>query len=315
MGLHPQAKGYLDFVASQNLPPIEETQDLSGGRRQFNQACQQLCHYEDVFSVEDRVIDGDQAPITLRIYRPSEEQNLPVMVFFHGGGWVIGNVDSHDYMLRTFTNEAKCVVVSVDYSLAPEFKFPVPVEDCYLATQWVAKHAEELGVDSERLAIGGDSAGGNLAAVVAYLSVQRGGAPIHSQYLFYPSTGFVLTESYEQFGNGFGLDHSTMTWFTECYINDERDTQNPLAAPLLIPDEETAQLAPAYIVTAENDPLRDGGEQFAEKLKTAGVEASYMCYPGMIHGFMTMTKVLEDGNRAVREAAQHFRSKAITEKI
>lgn len=307
MGLHPQVQGLLELMASQNLPPIEEIEDLESGRQAFNTSSKHMCTREDVFSVEDRVIEGAEGPITLRIYHPNDQKNLPGFVFFHGGGWVIGNIDSHDGLCRTFANAAGCVVISVDYSLAPEAKFPIPVEDCYLATKWVGAHTEELGIDPNAIGVGGDSAGGNLAAVVSHLSAKRGGPSIHSQYLFYPSTGFEPTESYERFGEGYFLTKPTMTWFTEQYLNDLSDALNPLAAPLLIPDEEVSVLPPAYIVTAEFDPLRDGGEQYSQKLKNAGVETTYICYDGMIHGFMSMTAILEDGDRAVKEAAHYFK--------
>lgn len=311
MSLHPQAKNFLEMVEALNLPPIEEL-DIEMSRQGFIQQYQQLSKKVDIYQTEDRILEGLDHSLTVRIYRPNELENLPVFVFFHGGGWVIGNIDSHDGLCRTFANEAQCVVVSVDYGLAPENKFPKPIEECYYATKWVADHADELGVDASLLAVGGDSAGGNLAAVVSYLAVIRKGPTIHAQYLFYPSAGFVETESIEKYGVGFGLDKSTMFWFTEQYLNDTSETMDPLAAPLLIPEKETKALPSAYIVTAECDPLCDGGQLYAEKLQRAGVDTTYICYPGMIHGFMCLPGVIEDGDRAVKESARHFKDKVAT---
>ncbi|MDZ5472662.1 alpha/beta hydrolase [Bacillus sp. 31A1R] len=310
MSLHPEVKALLDLFASRGVPPLEE-QSLEEGRRSFELSANLLSKAEKLAKTEDLMIKGFQNEIRVRVYTPegtSEEK--AALVYFHGGGWVIGNIETHDALCHTLSNEGDCIVVSVDYSLAPESKFPVAVEDAYLATKWVFDHAAELSIDSNFIAVGGDSAGGNLAAVVGYLAVLRKGPSIAYQMLFYPSTGYELTPSYEKYGEGYYLTKSTMNWFREQYLNSPADTQNPLAAPMLIPDDITPLLPPAYIMTAEYDPLCDGGENFAKKLQAAGVEAKYVCVPGLIHGFLGMTEFLKDGKNAMLEAARELKARS-----
>jgi acetyl esterase len=307
MSLHPQVVALLELIKDRNLPPIEE-QDLQAARTAYKESSKGLNKFEEVLKVEDKTIPGYQDDITIRVYSPNEQPELPVFIYFHGGGWVIGNIETHDGLCRMFANEAQCKVISVDYSLAPEHKFPSGVEDAYLATKWVFEHAQEIGVDSNRIAVGGDSAGGNLATIVCHLANQRKEFAVLHQLLFYPSTGFEPTESYEKYGEGYYLTKSTMQWFGQQYFNQPSETQNPLAAPMLIPDEEAALLPPAYILTAEYDPLCDGGENYANKLTKVGVETTYICYPGMIHGFMCMTAMIDDGEKAIREAARYLKT-------
>ncbi len=302
MGLHPQAKALLQVFESRGIPPIEQ-QSLSEARAAFVQMSKVLNRTVSVHSVEDKMIPGYQNDIMIRIYRPNDSMNIPTLVYFHGGGWVIGDVESYDGLCRTLADQSQCAVISVDYSLAPEAKFPIAIEDAYLATKWVSEHSEALGLDSSRIAVGGDSAGGNLAAVVCKLANERKYPDIKLQLLFYPSTGFEITDSFVKYSKGYYLERETMEYFRNQYLNSDLDTINPLAAPILISDEETAQLPPAYIVTAEFDPLCDGGMQYAQKLKHAGVDVTYTCYSGMIHGFMSMTEPLDEGKRAVLEAA------------
>jgi acetyl esterase len=306
MSLHPQAVALLEMFKARNLPPVEE-QDLHEARNAFIESSKVLNKQEDIYKVEDRNINGYKNEIAIRIYTPNDSASLPALVYFHGGGWVIGNIESHDALCRTFANEAQCKVISVDYSLAPEAKFPVAVEDAYLSVKWVADNAKELGIDPNSIAVGGDSAGGNLAAVVCYLANQRKAPEIDYQVLFYPSTGFEPTDSYDKYGEGYYLTKATMKWFGDQYFNQPSETQSPLAAPMLIPDDEAAYLPPALIITAEYDPLCDGGEDYAKKLSAAGVNTTYLCYKGMIHGFVGMTAALEDGNKAIKEAAHYLK--------
>ncbi|TLS36911.1 alpha/beta hydrolase [Pseudalkalibacillus caeni] len=308
MSLHPQVKSLLEFMDSRGLPPIEEL-PLTEARASFDVMSQKLNQSETIARVENKTIPGYKNEIQVRIYTPVENRVLPVLVYYHGGGWVIGSLDSYDALCRSLANKAECIVVSVDYSLAPEEKFPVAVEDAYLALEWVYKNAEELQIDRTSLAVGGDSAGGNLAAVVSYLTYLRKGPHVACQMLFYPSVGFDRTESYEKFGEGYYLTKATMNWFTEQYLNSPEDMMDPLAAPLLIPDEEVVELPPAYILTAEYDPLRDGGEAYAKKLSAAGVKTEYVRYPGMIHGFLSMTEAIEDGQKAIIDAAKALKQK------
>ncbi|MDQ0218857.1 alpha/beta hydrolase [Peribacillus cavernae] len=317
MSLHPQAKALLEMLQAREALPMEQ-QTVSEARAAYAKMCTLLNKRQETHKVEERKIEGFQNEISVRIYTPSEEKPLPALVYFHGGGWVIGDLETHDALCRSLANEAECIVVSVDYSLSPESKFPVAARDAYLAVKWTADHAEELGIEKSSLAVGGDSAGGNLAAVVCYLANQRKGPSISYQMLFYPSTGYAKTPSSDMYGEGYHLTKSTMKWFQEQYLNHPDDTKSPLASPMLIPEAETRLLPPAYIMTAEYDPLRDGGKMYAEKLKNASIEATYVCYPGMIHGFLTMSEALDDCSRAIKEAAQslkaHFTEKAASSK-
>lgn len=313
MPLKPEAKLLLDMFAARGVPPLEE-QSLEDGRKAFELSCQLLSKAEKLAKTEDRKIRGYQNDIRIRIYTPdiATDRSLPSLVYFHGGGWVIGSIETHDALCHTLANESETVVISVDYSLSPENKFPVAVEDAYLAVQWVEENAPSIGVDPKWIAVGGDSAGGNLAAAVCYLAVERQSPSISFQMLFYPSTGFEPTESYEKYGEGYYLTKSTMNWFTQQYLSDFNDTQNPLASPMLIPDEVTSLLPPAYIMTAEYDPLCDGGENFAMKLRKAGVDSKYVCVPGMIHGFLCMTEYLPDGKAAILHAAHELKARFST---
>lgn len=311
MSLKPEVKALLEAYAQNPVPPLEQL-PLAEARKGFEQSAKLMSKAEKLANTKDFKIQGYKDEIKIRLYSPdgADGTKLPAIIYYHGGGWVIGNIETHDALCHTLSNEAGCIVVSVDYSLAPEGKFPVAVEDSYLAAKWVFDNADELNIDENFIAVAGDSAGGNLAAVVSYLAVQRQSPSIAYQMLFYPSTGFEYTPSYEKYGEGYYLTKSTMTWFREQYLNSPEDTQNPLAAPLLIPDEITPLLPPAYILTAELDPLCDGGEHFAAKLKYAGVETEYVCAPGMLHGFLGMTEYLPDGKEAIKAAAEAFKKRS-----
>ena len=251
--------------------------------------------------VKDLAADGPLGPIPLRLYRPADvalATPLPVLVYFHGGGWVIGDLDTHDVLCRQLTAEACVSVVSVDYRLAPEHKFPAAVDDAWAATRWIVAHAVELGVDAGRLAVGGDSAGGNLAAVVALLARDHGGPAIALQALLYPVTDVgAETQSYRDFSEGFLLTRETMRWFCDQYLNGEAEAVDWRVSPLRAPS--LAGLPPALIVTAGFDPLRDEGDAYAVALRRAGVRVDSICYGGMIHGFAPMGRLIDTGNRAV----------------
>ncbi len=261
---------------------------------------------EPVAKVEDRTIPGLAGEIPVRIYTPEGSGPFPVLVFFHGGGWVICNLDTHDGSCRNLAKGAGCVVVSVDYRLAPEHKFPAAVEDCYAATKWVAEHAAEINGDPGRIAIGGDSAGGNLTAVVAQLARDQGGPRLVFQLMIYPATQFgAQTTSMKENSEGYFLTKADMDWFEGHYLNSKEDRLNPLASPMLAKD--LSGLPPALIITAEYDPLRDEGEQYGQKLREAGVLVTISRYDGMIHGFFGMTGIIDKAHDAVAEASQALR--------
>ena len=226
------------------------------------------------------------------------DATLPALVYFHGGGWVIGDLDTHDGVCRLIANAAQCAVISVDYRLAPEHKFPAAVDDAWAATRWIVGHAGQLAIDPTRVAVGGDSAGGNLAAVVALMARDAGGPTLALQVLQYPVTDLSAeTRSYQDFAEGYTLTRTGMRWFKAHYLDKPEDARDWRVSPLLAPS--LAGVAPALIVTAGFDPLRDEGTAYAERLRDAGVTVDYVCYGGMLHGFTPMGKLIETGNRAV----------------
>ena len=262
---------------------------------------------EPVHAVEDRTIPGPAGEIPVRVYRPSAATGLPVLVYLHGGGWVICDLETHDPTCRAISNGAGCVVVSVDYRLAPEHKFPAAADDAYAATAWVAQHAQELGADASRVAIGGDSAGGNLTAAVALMARERAGPPLSFQVLIYPVLDLASeSASRKENGEGYFLTAAGMTWYEEQYLRDDADRKNVLASPLLADD--LAGLPPALVVTAEYDPLRDEGEAYGRRLNEAGVPATVSRYDGMFHGFLAFAGALDDATRAQAEVFAALRT-------
>lgn len=250
---------------------------------------------ESVAEVEERKIRAYARDIRVRIYDPDPGTELPATVYFHGGGWVAGNLDTHDGVARSLANEGECVVVSVDYRKGPEHPFPAAVEDAYLATKWVADNAAEIGAGGG-LAVAGESAGGNLATVVAQMAVERdAGAPeIDHQVLFYPVTDHAFdTESYEQNADGYFLTTRAMVWFWNHYLRDDVDGANLRASPLRAPERVLAELPPATVFTCGYDPLRDEGFAYAEALGEAGVPVEHTNYDDMIHDFANMRHLSE----------------------
>jgi acetyl esterase len=254
---------------------------------------------EKVWKVEDRSIPGPAAQTPVRIYTPTHQVPLPVLVFFHGGGWVLGDLDTHDGMCRALANGAGCLVVSVGYRLAPEAKFPSAPRDCYAATVWTAEHAASLGGDPDRIAIGGDSAGGNLAAVVALIARDRGGPRLCYQLLICPiiERDFT-TASYRDNAEGYGLIRADMEYAWKHYLRSDADAQDPYVAPLHA--ENFAGLPPGLVVTAGYDVLRDEGEAYARRLQEAGINVELTRYPTLVHGFFGMASVVDEARRGLR---------------
>ncbi len=301
MSLDSQTKVLLEQLAAAGTPPLE-TLAPELARQAFVVPQGELAQ---VGKIDNRIISSSETNIPVRIYYPLETmENYPALVYFHGGGWVIGSIDTHENICRALTNQANCVTISVDYRLAPEHKFPAAVEDCYAAVQYVYDHAEDFQVDRTKIAVGGDSAGGNLAAVVTNLAKDKNTPPICFQLLFYPSTnpGGEATTSMLENADGYFLEKGTMEWFRDCYFNSEEDKTNPLANPALHGD--FAGLPPTLIITAEYDPLRDESEDYAKKLAEAGVEVECLRYDGTIHGFVSMEAVIPKGKEALAKAAE-----------
>ena len=259
---------------------------------------------EDVARTENRVIPGpDGNDLPIRIYWAEvTDEPRPVVVFFHGGGWVIGGIDSHDGQVREMVNRTGAVYVSVDYRLAPEARFPAAAEDCYAATHWVAANAAAIGADADRLGVAGDSAGGNLAAVVAQMARDRGGPAIAHQLLIYPCCDMDTDAWPSQTENGFDyfLTKESMDWFYDQYV-DPSDRNNPYASPIKAAD--LSGLPPAHVITAEFDPLRDEGEAYGARLQEAGVACEIHRYDGMFHGFFGMTLAIPGAVEAQETAA------------
>ena len=299
MPLHPDAAAVLELLDQLGVPPFEAL-DPETARELFAQLArepEERCH-------EWRDVDAGGVPA--RLYLPAPGDTAPgVLVWFHGGGWVIGSVEAVDATCHALVNATGHAVLSVDYRLAPEAPFPAALDDCLAATRWVHAHAAELGVDADRIAVGGDSAGGNLAAVVA----QLGPVPLRFQLLVYPVTDARAgSASYEENGVGYLLTAAAMHWFIEHYLSGGAGSRSdPRVSPLLGADEAVAATPPALVITAGFDPLRDEGMQYVDRLLAAGVTASALHFPGQIHGFFGMTDTVADARHAQAAAAQALR--------
>jgi len=256
----------------------------------------------EVAKVEDRTIPGPDSDVPVRIYTPEGSGPFPILAWYHGGGMVVGDLDAADGAARNLCVGGNCVVVSVDYRLAPDTKFPGPAEDCMAATNWAVDNAASINGDPSRLAVGGDSAGGNLAASVSLMAADRGGPEIALQLLVYPMTDARSdTESYRNNAEGYSLTKTTMEWYWDQYLSSKEDAANPYAAPLQA--KSLAGQPPALVITAEFDPLCDEGEAYAKRLKEAGVETTVTRYDGVIHGFFSMSAVVDKSRQAVDEAS------------
>jgi acetyl esterase len=298
MPLNPHAEALLKQMEAQGLPPFEEmsvpqARDVALAFRDLEG------DPEEVAEIRDVLAPGPAGQLPVRVYIPHGEGPFPLVVYYHGGGWVIGNVEVVDKPCRALANDARCVVASVEYRLSPESKYPAAPEDCYAATKWLAEHAAELRADPDRLVVAGDSAGGNLAAVVALMARDRGGPRIGFQVLLYPVTGAGVDEgfaSYRDNADGYLLTTPSMRWFWDHYLASPDQASEPYASPLQAKD--LSGLPPALVLCAEFDPLRDEGLAYAERLREAGVPVTSRLFDGLIHGFFWMGGVLD----AAREA-------------
>ena len=308
MSLDPQVQAVLDKIRAAGSPEYWQMSP-EGARDWHNRKAGILdVKPEPVWKVADLAIPGPAAEIPVRVYTPRETaQLLPVLVWLHGGGHVVGCLDSYDALCRQLALQAECIVVSVEYRLAPEHKFPAAPEDCYAATLWVAENAAAIGVDARRLAVGGDSAGGNLAAAVSLMARDRKKPAIAFQMLIYPVTDHSYdTASYRDNADGYLLTKDSMVWFWDHYLRAAGDGAEPYASPLRAQDLKG--LPPAMVVTTEFDPLRDEGEAYANRLKQAGVPVKLKRYDGLIHGFFMMTGFFPQALQAVDEAAAEIRT-------
>jgi len=301
MPLDPQAQKVVDALAALNLKPFRDSSPAEA-RESMRSRTAALGPFEEVPAVADHRVPVTGGEITVRVYKPAGMGPHPVLIFYHGGGWVIGDLYTHDGICRSIVNAAGCAVASVDYRLAPEFKYPVPVEDSYAGLLWVVANATRLGLDSARIAVGGDSAGGNLAAVMALLARDRRGPRLLLQILVYPVTNYDFgTASYRENGTGFVLTTDDMRWFWRHYLSREEQGREMTASPIRA--KSLADLPPALVITAGCDPLRDEGDAYAARLRDAGVAVTLTPYPGMFHGFLRMTRILDQSRVLLDEIA------------
>jgi acetyl esterase len=307
--LHPQARALLDLIEQRGIPPTHtlSVADARAFYRDRRFATQPAA--PEVGKIQNLEAIGPNGPIPLRLYRPagsSDSEKMPVLVYYHGGGFTIGDLETHDTLCRELANLANCAVAAVDYRLGPEHRFPAAVTDCIAAAHWVRDHASELQLDASRLAVGGDSAGGNLAAVVSIDARDRGDLPIALQLLIYPATdAHASAPSHTENGQGYLLTRETIAYFTGHYFADPAVYKDWRASPLLHPD--LSNLPPALVLTAGFDPLRDEGAAYAARLTAAGNRAAYVHFPRQIHGFVTMGKIIDEANTAVALCAAELR--------
>lgn len=306
MSLDPQMQGLLNAFGALKLPPYEELtaetfRALADAKRVTRGQGESLAE------VSDRVIAGMDSDITVRLYRPHTVGVLPALVYFHGGGFVLGDLDSHDNLCRALSNRLGALVVSVDYRRAPEARFPAAFDDAWTAVQWVAEQATELSIDPSRLLVGGDSAGGNLAANVCIKARDCGGPAIAHQLLFYPVCDNDLSRtSYREVGSGYFLETDMMRWFWEQYLTAPQDADKPYCCPLKTDD--LSNLPPATLVVGGYDPLKDEGLAYIERLRVAGVAVHSLVYPGAIHGFMSYIGMLQLSDQALDETIDSLRT-------
>jgi acetyl esterase len=309
MPLHAQSKAFLDLMAAAGGKPMHEMPPVELRANRAENAAVFLAlagPAQAVARVENRSIPGPAQPIPIRVYWPATGRKLPALVYFHGGGWVIGNLDQVDAQCRALANGAQCVVVNVDYRLAPEHKFPAAVEDAYAAVRYVAEHADEFNVDPNRIAVGGDSAGGNLATVSCLMARDGSGPKITFQLLVYPVTDYDDDRpSTHEFADGHLLTRAAMDYFWGHYVSSPEEGRSPHASPLNA--KSLAGLPPAMVITAECDPIRDQGETYARRLQEAGVPVTMKRYAGAIHVFFNLGGVIDSGKEAVADAAAALR--------
>jgi acetyl esterase/lipase len=308
VSIDPEARAYLVATAALGQPTLAELGAVAARRAAVERAPILGGAPEMVDRVENRTLPGPAREIPIRVYAPAANASspLPVLAFFHGGGWVTGDLDTHDSACRGLANRGRCLVVAIDFRCAPEHPFPAALDDCWAAVEWLAREGAELGADPGRLAVGGDSAGGNLAAAVALRARTRGGPTLAAQLLIYPVLDFDLdTASYRDHATGYGLTRESMRWYWEQYLGERASGVSAEAAPLRATDH--SRLPPALVITCELDPLLDEGVAYARKLAAAGVPVEHLTEPGMIHGYFRMAGVIARARKSWDDCGRFLR--------
>lgn len=307
--LHPQLVALLEKAANSPLPPYHEVPPAVARRFYRDTRAPLTPDPPAIESAQLLLAPGKGGPVPVRAYRPKgagRDEVLPALIYLHGGGWVIGDLDTHDVVCRTLANGARCAVFSVEYRKAPESPFPAAVDDCFSALRFVVENANTLMVETSRVAVGGDSAGGNLAAAITLMAREAGGPAISFQLLIYPATDHRLEHpSIDSNGEGYLLTKKSMIYFRGHYLPRKDDWLDWRASPLLA--RSLAGLPPAYVMTAGFDPLRDEGKAYADRLAKDGVKTEYRNYADMVHGFVTMGRVLDTANTALADCARALR--------
>lgn len=310
MGLDAEVQAFLDQqleAAEADPPPPISEQTPQWGRANYRAIADALGEGEHV-ETSDGELPGPAGSISYRAYKPAGVEPFPVLVYYHGGGWVVGDLETHDHLCRMLCSRSGCLVVSIDYRLAPEHRFPAAIDDAVAAYEWVLEHGASLGGDTDRVAVGGDSAGGNLAAVVCIIERDQKGRLPDFQLLLYPGTDMTMScPSVEELGSkGYLLTLEQMEWFYDHYVPDHQQRTDPRASPLLAASH--ASLPPALVISAEFDPLRDEAAAYVDKLRAAGVDATLSEYPGAIHAFIQFAPFMNIGDRGADEAAAALRT-------
>ena len=307
MALDPQARALLDAVEQSGSPALNTLSAVDARALYDKGAAAVQGSPPQPQEITTLAIPGPAGDIPARVYKPGSDSGLPVLIYFHGGGYVIGSLESHDCVCRTLCVEANCIVVAVDYRLAPEHKYPAAIDDCWAATRWLAENAGSLGGDIDRVAVGGDSAGGNLAAVVCLKAKAAGGPRLVHQLLIYPGTDMSCSfASHETFGQGYRLTNELIDWFYALYFEADSDINHWQASPLNADD--LSGLPPALVLSAGFDPLQDEDKAYADKLAQAGVQVKYSHYETMLHGFIAMPGALDQAKEALSECAVELRN-------
>ena len=307
MALHPQADAFLNMANTLSTTPYHQLGAIKAREAYEQRPSNMAPEWVSVFQVDNHTIDaspfGGAYKLPIRIYTPVASDNvLPIVVFYHGGGMVIGTLNSYDTLCRQLAIQSKCIVVSVDYRLAPENQFPAAVDDAYAALLWIAEQAATFNGDAERIAVAGDSAGGSLAAVVCLLARNNRSVTLRGQLLIYPATApYANSPSHFSCAEGYFLERETVLWFHNCYLRSDKDRNDFRYAPLIADD--LSQLPPAFVIVAGYDTLRDEGIAYANRLEASGVKVELVEYHGMFHPFVSLAGVLDEGKRAIHQSA------------